>query len=50
MNEKKELVEKPLIVYTKYTRFTGKFVIHCHLLGHEDNGMMQAVDVVSAGP
>jgi FtsP/CotA-like multicopper oxidase with cupredoxin domain len=32
---------------TRYETFTGKFVIHCHILGHEDTGMMQAVEVES---
>jgi FtsP/CotA-like multicopper oxidase with cupredoxin domain len=31
---------------TEFKDFTGKFVIHCHVLFHEDNGMMQAVQVV----
>ncbi|MCP5085395.1 MAG: multicopper oxidase domain-containing protein [Rhodobacteraceae bacterium] len=31
---------------TRYTDFTGKFVLHCHILHHEDLGMMQAVAVV----
>ena len=31
---------------SRYTVFTGKFVIHCHILGHEDRGMMQAVEVI----
>ena len=26
--------------------FTGEFVLHCHILGHEDRGMMQNVQVV----
>jgi L-ascorbate oxidase len=26
---------------------TGIFVLHCHILGHEDRGMMQLVEVVS---
>ena len=25
---------------TRPTDFTGKFVYHCHVLGHEDAGMM----------
>jgi suppressor of ftsI len=29
--------------------YTGKFVFHCHILGHEDNGMMGAVRVVKPG-
>lgn len=31
---------------TRFTDFTGKFVIHCHVLFHEDHGMMSAVRVV----
>ncbi|HEX2296130.1 MAG TPA: multicopper oxidase family protein [Actinomycetota bacterium] len=41
--------QKPLPVYTKYTDFTGKFVIHCHILDHEDLGMMEAIKVVRPG-
>lgn len=37
-------------VYTKYTDFTGRFVIHCHILDHEDLGMMEAVEVVRELP
>ncbi len=32
---------------SRFVRFTGKYVIHCHILEHEDEGMMQAVEVVS---
>jgi suppressor of ftsI len=31
---------------TRFKDFTGKFVIHCHVLFHEDHGMMAAVEVV----
>ena len=31
---------------TRPTDFTGKFVYHCHVLGHEDAGMMGIVRVV----
>ncbi|MDA1017147.1 MAG: multicopper oxidase domain-containing protein [Planctomycetota bacterium] len=31
---------------TRYSRFTGKFVQHCHILDHEDQGMMEVVEVV----
>jgi len=31
---------------TNFDDFTGKFVLHCHVLSHEDLGMMQAVEVV----
>ena len=31
-----------------FVDFTGTFVLHCHILGHEDRGMMQLVRVVPA--
>jgi FtsP/CotA-like multicopper oxidase with cupredoxin domain len=36
----------PVIIYTQYKEFTGRLVMHCHLLDHEDNGMMQEVEIV----
>jgi FtsP/CotA-like multicopper oxidase with cupredoxin domain len=30
---------------TRYLRFTGRFVLHCHILWHEDQGMMQLVEI-----
>ena len=30
---------------TRPTLFTGKFVFHCHVLGHEDLGMMATVQI-----
>ena len=30
----------------KPREYTGKFVFHCHVLGHEDNGMMGVVEVL----
>ncbi|MBC8010899.1 MAG: multicopper oxidase domain-containing protein, partial [Burkholderiales bacterium] len=30
---------------THYTDFTGAFVQHCHILDHEDQGMMQIVEI-----
>lgn len=32
-----------------FTGFTGKTVYHCHILDHEDNGMMGVIDVRPAG-
>lgn len=32
-----------------FADYTGKFVIHCHMLNHEDNGMMAFFRVVSPG-
>jgi L-ascorbate oxidase len=34
-----------LIVRTRYERYIGDFVLHCHILDHEDQGMMQNVRV-----
>ena len=31
---------------TWFTDFAGKFVDHCHILAHEDRGMMQLIEVV----
>ena len=31
---------------TTYTRYIGEFVLHCHILDHEDQGMMLNVEVV----
>lgn len=31
-----------------FADFTGTFVLHCHILGHEDRGMMQLVRIVPA--
>ena len=31
---------------TRFESFKGKFVIHCHILRHEDQGMMQTVELV----
>ena len=32
----------------RYPDFTGTFVLHCHILPHEDRGMMQLVRIVPA--
>jgi FtsP/CotA-like multicopper oxidase with cupredoxin domain len=31
---------------SNFVDFTGKFVEHCHVLSHEDLGMMSAVEVI----
>ncbi|MEI9996458.1 MAG: multicopper oxidase domain-containing protein [Rhizomicrobium sp.] len=36
----------PIPVRSRYTEFTGAFVLHCHILDHEDQGMMQKVEIV----
>jgi FtsP/CotA-like multicopper oxidase with cupredoxin domain len=32
-------------IRSRFADFTGTFVLHCHILGHEDRGMMQLVQV-----
>ncbi|MDQ8952188.1 multicopper oxidase family protein [Acinetobacter rudis] len=36
-----------VIFRTKYQRYTGDFVLHCHILDHEDQGMMQHIRISS---
>jgi FtsP/CotA-like multicopper oxidase with cupredoxin domain len=36
-------------VRTRYQRYIGDFVLHCHILDHEDRGMMQNVRVALPG-
>ena len=31
---------------TNFLDFTGRFVDHCHIVSHEDLGMMEIVEVV----
>ncbi len=35
-----------VVIRHRFPDIADKFVIHCHILGHEDRGMMQAVEVV----
>lgn len=35
-----------VIVRTRYDRYIGEFVIHCHILDHEDSGMMTNIQIV----
>jgi len=43
------LVQGPAVtnVYTQYRTYSGKFVMHCHILDHEDLGMMEVEEVVN---
>jgi FtsP/CotA-like multicopper oxidase with cupredoxin domain len=33
-------------IRSQFADFTGTYVLHCHILAHEDRGMMQLVRVV----
>lgn len=35
-----------IVIRSRFTDFKGKFVFHCHLVVHQDLGMMQVVEVV----
>jgi peroxiredoxin len=35
---------------THYTDFVGTFVQHCHILDHEDQGMMELIDIYDKNP
>jgi hypothetical protein len=38
-----------VVIRDLFHTFTGRFPYHCHILNHEDNGMMLVVDVVGPG-
>jgi FtsP/CotA-like multicopper oxidase with cupredoxin domain len=35
-----------LLLAGRFTDYTGKFIIHCHMLDHEDHGLMAQFEVV----
>ena len=36
-----------VVVAGHFSDYTGKFVIHCHMLDHEDHGLMSQFEVVA---
>ncbi len=34
-----------ITVRTRFLDFTGKYVLHCHMMKHEALGMMQLIEV-----
>ncbi|HMB89452.1 MAG TPA: multicopper oxidase domain-containing protein [Rhodothermales bacterium] len=36
-----------VVIRQRYDNFTGAFVMHCHILGHEERGMMQLLEIVN---
>jgi FtsP/CotA-like multicopper oxidase with cupredoxin domain len=38
-----------IVIRIHFTEFTGKTVLHCHLLNHEDVGMMAVLDIARGG-
>lgn len=47
---KQELYDRVIRVRTRYRRYIGTYVLHCHILDHEDQGMMQEVEVALHPP
>ncbi|MEW1657573.1 multicopper oxidase family protein [Streptomyces sp. NPDC093707] len=39
-----------IVVRIHFRDFTGRTVFHCHILNHEDMGMMGVLDIVPPGP
>ncbi len=37
-----------LAIRTRFDEFTGLYVMHCHRLNHEDNGLMALINVIPA--
>jgi hypothetical protein len=35
-----------VVIRSRYEIYTGRFVLHCHILQHEDLGMMEVVEIV----
>lgn len=44
----KETVNGSATVRTRFDDYTGTYVMHCHRLNHEDNGLMMTVNVLPA--
>jgi FtsP/CotA-like multicopper oxidase with cupredoxin domain len=38
-----------VVIRMRFTQFLGRYVFHCHILAHEDGGMMAVVDVTLDG-
>jgi FtsP/CotA-like multicopper oxidase with cupredoxin domain len=37
--------DPPVEIATRYSDFVGSFVMHCHVLNHEDRGMMEKITI-----
>jgi len=38
-------IKGEVVVRMRFRNFTGRYVYHCHIVAHEDLGMMAVVDV-----
>lgn len=41
--------ESPVKIRSRFERYTGKTVLHCHNLRHEDQGMMMGLEIIGNG-
>ena len=41
-------IEGGLVLRQRFLDFTGTYVVHCHRLNHEDNGLMGIINVIPA--
>ncbi|CAN5688665.1 hypothetical protein BH10ACT9_BH10ACT9_54290 [soil metagenome] len=41
-----DITPSSLTLRTEFSEYTGTFVIHCHRLNHEDNGLMALISVI----
>jgi FtsP/CotA-like multicopper oxidase with cupredoxin domain len=46
INKDGSIMPGRVVIRQTYKDFVGTFVLHCHILAHEDRGMMQLVRVV----
>lgn len=44
-----QLEDGPRKILTHFKTFTGRFVLHCHKLNHEDEGMMEVIEICEPG-
>jgi FtsP/CotA-like multicopper oxidase with cupredoxin domain len=44
-----QIEDRPRDVLTHFKTFPGAFVLHCHKLNHEDEGMMEVVEICDEG-
>jgi hypothetical protein len=38
-----------IVIRSRFLDYTGVFMMHCHMMNHEEMGMMQAVEVYRDG-
>ena len=46
-DDKGNLIPGEVVMRIRFREFVGPYVYHCHILAHEDNGMMTIVNVTS---